>query len=160
MSGIKLSGSVSNTWLSCHILCILITKSSYTFIPWIECMVKINSEQFLAKCLFDNHKLAWRCCQIIPYWLWSHNIGMSKKFLKHITHCGFSECWYLSSIYLQNVHFMLPWLKTKKHWADHEVWEWKSNFIPHFLMDVTTYPCWDWISSMLVKGAPHNNMPW
>ena len=24
-----------------------------------------------------------------------------------------------------------------------EVWEWISNFIPHFIMDVITYPCWD-----------------
>ena len=26
-----------------------------------------------------------------------------------------------------------------------EVWEWISNFIPCFIMDVITYPCWDWI---------------
>ena len=25
-----------------------------------------------------------------------------------------------------------------------EVWEWLSNFIPYFIMDVITYPCWDW----------------
>ena len=24
-----------------------------------------------------------------------------------------------------------------------EVWEWINNFMPHFLMDVITYPCWD-----------------
>ena len=24
-----------------------------------------------------------------------------------------------------------------------EVWEWISKFIPHFIMDVITYPCWD-----------------
>ena len=24
-----------------------------------------------------------------------------------------------------------------------EVWEWKSNFIPHFTRHVITYPCWD-----------------
>ena len=23
-----------------------------------------------------------------------------------------------------------------------EVWEWISNFIPHFAMDVIAYPCW------------------
>ena len=23
-----------------------------------------------------------------------------------------------------------------------EVWEWISNFTPHFIMDVITYPCW------------------
>ena len=26
-----------------------------------------------------------------------------------------------------------------------EVGEWISNFIPHFIMDVITYPCWDYI---------------
>ena len=24
-----------------------------------------------------------------------------------------------------------------------EIWEWISNFIPHFIKDVITYPCWD-----------------
>ena len=24
-----------------------------------------------------------------------------------------------------------------------EVWKWISNFIPHFIMDVIIYPCWD-----------------
>ena len=24
-----------------------------------------------------------------------------------------------------------------------EVWEWISNFIPHFIMDIIAYPCWD-----------------
>ena len=24
-----------------------------------------------------------------------------------------------------------------------EVREWASNFIPYFIMDVITYPCWD-----------------
>ena len=24
-----------------------------------------------------------------------------------------------------------------------EVLEWISNYIPHFIMDVITYPCWD-----------------
>ena len=30
-----------------------------------------------------------------------------------------------------------------------DILEWISNFIPHFLMDVITYPCWD--ESMLIK---------
>ena len=34
-----------------------------------------------------------------------------------------------------------------------EVWEWISNFITHFIMDVITYPCLDSSLSMLVKGA-------
>ena len=24
-----------------------------------------------------------------------------------------------------------------------EVWEWISNFTPHYVMHVITYPCWD-----------------
>ena len=24
-----------------------------------------------------------------------------------------------------------------------DVWEWRSNFIPHFIMDVITYSLWD-----------------
>ena len=31
--------------------------------------------------------------------------------------------------------------------------EWISNFIPHFIMDVITYPCWDLSQTMLVKGV-------
>ena len=32
--------------------------------------------------------------------------------------------------------------------------EWISNFIPHRIMDVTTYPCWDLSPPMLVKETP------
>ena len=35
-----------------------------------------------------------------------------------------------------------------------EVWGCISNFIPHFIIHVITYPCWDQSYSMLVKGAP------
>ena len=35
-----------------------------------------------------------------------------------------------------------------------EVWEWISNFIPCFIMDVIMCPCWDWSQTMVVKGAP------
>ena len=34
-----------------------------------------------------------------------------------------------------------------------EVQELISNFIPHFMIDVITYPCWDLIQTMLIKGA-------
>ena len=34
-----------------------------------------------------------------------------------------------------------------------EVWERISNFSPHFIMRVITYPYWDQSYSMLVKGA-------
>ena len=34
-----------------------------------------------------------------------------------------------------------------------EVWEWMSNCISRFIMDVIIYSCWDWSYSTLVKGA-------
>ena len=34
-----------------------------------------------------------------------------------------------------------------------EGWEWTSSFIPHFIMDVVTYPMWAYIESMLVNGV-------
>ena len=34
-----------------------------------------------------------------------------------------------------------------------EVWEWISNFIPHFIGHVITYSCWDYSWSILVNGA-------
>ena len=33
------------------------------------------------------------------------------------------------------------------------VWEHLSKSIPHFIMDVITYPCWGLSWAMLVKGA-------
>ena len=29
------------------------------------------------------------------------------------------------------------------NYATVEIWEWISNFIPPFIMDVISYPCWD-----------------
>ena len=37
-----------------------------------------------------------------------------------------------------------------------EVCEWISNFIPHFIMGVITYPCWNKSYTSLVKGPPGN----
>ena len=34
-----------------------------------------------------------------------------------------------------------------------EVEEWISYFIPHFIMDLITYPCWDYSLAILAKGA-------
>ena len=44
--------------------------------------------------------------------------------------------------------------------ATAEVWEWKSNFIPHIIMDVITYSCWDSSTSILVKGAHWVLLEW
>ena len=35
-----------------------------------------------------------------------------------------------------------------------------SNFIPHFILDVIIYPCWDLSYTMLVKGAPDDDLSW
>ena len=35
-----------------------------------------------------------------------------------------------------------------------EVWEWISDFTPHFIKDVITYSCWEWSESMSVKRNP------
>ena len=32
-------------------------------------------------------------------------------------------------------------------------WECTSNFIPYYMMNAFTYPCWDLIWSMLLEGA-------
>ena len=32
-----------------------------------------------------------------------------------------------------------------------EAWEWRYNIIPHIIVGVTTYPCWDLSQSMLAK---------
>ena len=37
-----------------------------------------------------------------------------------------------------------------------EVWDWKTNSIPHFIIDVITHPCWNLSWSMLVKGVTGN----
>ena len=34
-----------------------------------------------------------------------------------------------------------------------EVWKWIRNFIPHFIMDVITYPCYNSSHCMLVKAT-------
>ena len=33
-------------------------------------------------------------------------------------------------------------------------WKWVNNFTPHFVEDVITYPCWNWIWSVLEKWIP------
>ena len=35
-----------------------------------------------------------------------------------------------------------------------------SNFIPHFILDVIIYPCWDLSYTMSVKGAPDDDLSW
>ena len=63
-----------------------------------------------------------------------------------------------SSIYLHELALIQVWISNHTHnkvWdeitypfsnlngAASGVWEWMSNFIPHFIMDVFTYPYWD-----------------
>ena len=48
-----------------------------------------------------------------------------------------------SELWSRGIHLRAMNLKiiTTFHGAAIEVWEWISNFIPHFMMDVITYPC-------------------
>ena len=39
------------------------------------------------------------------------------------------------------------------HGAIVEIWEWISDFVPHFIVNVVTYPWWNYSESVLVKGA-------
>ena len=34
-----------------------------------------------------------------------------------------------------------------------EVWAWISYFILHYMINVITYPCWNYIQSIIVNGA-------
>ena len=40
-----------------------------------------------------------------------------------------------------------------------EVWEWKSNLISHFRIDVFTYPCGDLSYIISVNEAPGDQQP-
>ena len=55
---------------------------------------------------------------LIPVWISNHTA---------------SKVWYVIAC---------PFLNFKG--ATNEVWEWISNIILHFMMDVITYPCWGW----------------
>ena len=33
-----------------------------------------------------------------------------------------------------------------------------SNFIPHFIMVIITYPYWDWSETVLLKGVPDHQL--
>ena len=36
-----------------------------------------------------------------------------------------------------------------------DIWEWTSNFIPHFIMDVITYSRWEFVSELDPSIAMH-----
>ena len=37
--------------------------------------------------------------------------------------------------------------------ATDEIWERVYDFMPHIIIDVIAYPCWDWSLTILVNGA-------
>ena len=52
-----------------------------------------------------------------------------------------------------NIH-VVAWLEMKTRETGIPVIIWGiSNFTPHFIMIIITYPCWNWSWFMLVKGA-------
>ena len=46
---------------------------------------------------------------------------------------------YVSSTVCDEITYLFPNLDG----CTVEVWKWMNNFIPHFIMDVITYQCWD-----------------
>ena len=46
------------------------------------------------------------------------------------------------------------YLFPNSHGCTVDVWDWISSFIPHFIMDLITYPCWGKSWTMLLKSAP------
>ena len=46
----------------------------------------------------------------------------------------------------------------KLNGATVKVWEWKSNYIPHFTGHAITYPCWNYSYTMLVNGWEYFNV--
>ena len=71
-----------------------------------------------------------------------------------VTESPFSELWfppynrkprYIPAVWGE-ITYPFPYLNG--------IWEWISNFIPHFTGHVITYPCWVWSWSVLVKWGP------
>ena len=64
--------------------------------------------------------------------------------------CCVSFCWVLSADQGSKISYHIPskvWIEITYPFpnfngATVEVWEWIYNFIPQFIMDVITYPCW------------------
>ena len=55
---------------------------------------------------------------------------------------------WISSLMLSKVWDEITYLSPNFNGATIGVWEWISNFIAHFIMDVITFPCWNFIQFM------------
>ena len=55
-----------------------------------------------------------------------------------------------------NITYLLPIFNSTAI----DIWEWISNFIPHFVKDRIIYWCWDLSLTMLIKGARGIRAQW
>ena len=97
-------------------------------------------------------------------WVEFHPASLSEGWycLYHFTASSMNRCinTYLSlgPFYLHGLIWVSAWISNYIHfkvWGEMtypfpnfngctvEVWEWISNFMPHFIGHVITYPCWD-----------------
>ena len=96
-------------------------------------------------------------------------LKLTKSSLRMRNAKDFKECSGQDSLYKHGLPFIPPWISndmSSKVWDEItylypnlngstvEVWEWRSNFISHFIMEIITYPYWDKSSTMLVNW-PH-----
>ena len=86
----------------------------------------------------------------------NHGFNFSDKFHKQFENICFliPECWLgltIISAWISSNHIhykvcdeiIYPF--PNFNGVTVEVWEWINNFIPHFIMDVITHPCWDYM---------------
>ena len=97
---------------------------------------------------------------------WLHGKYLCEP-MRHVTLKPCWDCCRCGAVYLKNYDWP-AWRSNCIHykmWDDItysfpnfnsttvEVWEWISNFIPHFSGYVIIYPCWDESQTMLVKRS-------
>ena len=112
----------TNTRLNCVMLCFVVV--------WYRLWFHQHPQGYFAntgtmnRMLLNQFRRIWVNKQLLLTWF-NFNPGVDK--VSHSLSCVGSN--YLSIAELQR------W----NHW----IWEWKSDFIPHFHVHVITYPCWD-----------------
>ena len=109
-------------------------------IGWILyclCAHFFSPNRNINRCNFDLVK--WHRCLFLQQLSWEWLEGIATIL----------ACWSLEPEMWDEITSPFP----NFNCATIEVCEWISNFIPHFIMDVITNPCWDQSSSMLVKRS-------
>ena len=96
----------------------------------------------------------------MQFWIWIHGLTRCKLLFVSIpgpillTWINFNLGMIKSSLVQWSIrwnYFSIP----KCQWCNRWNLEWINNFIPHIMVELITYKCWDLIYSysMLIKGA-------